>query len=386
MQQLTRCALWALALAAAAAGPAFAAEPFRPEKVTVDTVPDDVPLVFAADLAFDHLPDGRVHLFDARDFSYRGLISSGFLGLLYVPPKGDKLILATSYLDRYTRGTRSDFIEIYNPRTQALEAEISIPPRRAQAILYRPLLQGSADGKLLFVQNATPATSVTVVDLDGKKAIGTLATPGCYGIYPAATAANRFAILCGDGTAQGLTVDTATGKAAYTKSAKVFDPDKDPLFIHAERDGNTWLFVSYNGVVHRIDAEGETPKLVETFDLASGIEGGWRPGGYQPMAFDPASGILFVGLHKDGKDGSHKLPAEEIWAYDVKARKLVSRSPVKPISAFALKTVGGRTLLFGADQVDGKVVRYAVDPAKGYALSEDGEAKIGDVIGQIETR
>lgn len=184
MQQLTRRALGALALAAAATGPASAAEPFRPEKVTVDTVPDDVPLVFAADLAFDHLPDGRVHLFDARDFSYRGLISSGFLGLVYVPPKGDKLILATSYLDRYTRGTRSDFVEIYNPRTQVLEAEIPIPPRRAQAILYRPLLQGSSDGKLLFVQNATPATSVTVVDLGGK-------SPSARWPRPAATASIR---------------------------------------------------------------------------------------------------------------------------------------------------------------------------------------------------
>lgn len=381
MKQLS-CGLWTIALAMAPLA-AIAAETITPEKVMVEKVPDDVPIVFAADLSFDHLPDGRVHLFDARDFSYRGLISSGFLGLVYLPPKGERLILATSYLDRYTRGNRSDFIEIYNPRTQALEAEIPIPARRAQAILYRPLLQGSSDGKLLFVQNATPATSVTVVDLDGKKAIGTLSTPGCYGIYPASATSTRFAVLCGDGTAQGLTVDAATGKALYTKSEKVFDPDKDPLFIHAERDGNTWLFVSYNGVVHRIDAEGETPKLIETFDITKGVEGGWRPGGYQPMALDPKSGILFVGMHKGGKDGSHKLPAEEIWAYDVKTKTIVSRSAVKPISAFALKTVNGAGMLFGADQVNGKVVRYIVDPAR--TLTESGEAKIGDVIGQIET-
>lgn len=375
-----------LATAVALAGPAVQAqEAFKPEKVTVDTIPAGIPLLFAADLAFDHLMDGRIHVVDARDFTYHGLISSGFLGLVYVPPKGEHIYLATSYLDRFTRGTRSDFVEIYDPKTLTLEAEIPIPPKRAQAILYRSLLQGSSDGRYLYVQNATPATSVTVVDLQERKAIATVSTPGCYGIYPASNTPNRFATLCGDGTVQGVTIDPATAKDTHTKSGKLFDADNDPLFIHAERDETAWLFVSYKGVIHRISADDDTPKLIDTLDLTAGTDGGWRPGGYQPMAYDPASGVLFIAMHKDGKDGSHKMPAEEIWAYDVKAKKILSRSATKPIFAFTLKTIDGASVLIGSDQVAGKVVRYTVDPAKAYALTEAGEADIGDVIGQLET-
>ena len=61
--------------------------------------------------------------------------------------------------------------------------------------------------------------------------------------------------------------------------------------------------------------------------MTEGVEGNWRPGGYQTHAFHPKSGVLYVLMHKGGAEGSHKNPAEEIWAYDLRNKKLLSRSP-----------------------------------------------------------
>ncbi|GLS32624.1 hypothetical protein SAMN04488498_14512 [Mesorhizobium albiziae] len=64
-------------------------------------------------------------------------------------------------------------------------------------------------------------------------------------------------------------------------STKHFDANKDALFSHAERDGDSWLFISYGC-------------------------GDWRPGGYQPIVYHPRSGALFASMHS-GRDLSDRL-------------------------------------------------------------------------------
>jgi methylamine dehydrogenase heavy chain len=96
--------------------------------------------------------------------------------------------------------------------------------------------------------------------------------------------------------------------------------------------------------------------------------------------------VLFALMHPNGEEGSHKNPAEEIWAFDVKAKTLLSRSPTT--TAFAL-TAGrgeGAPVLYAVNLVESKVHRYTTDPASGYALTADGEAAAGEAPIQIETQ
>ena len=59
----------------------------------------------------------------------------------------------------------------------------------------------------------------------------------------------------------------------------------------------------------------------------SGKDRGWRPGGYNLLAVNRANKRLYVGMHPNGAEGTHKTPAAEIWVYDLTTRKRVARIP-----------------------------------------------------------
>jgi len=54
---------------------------------------------------------------------------------------------------------------------------------------------------------------------------------------------------------------------------------------------------------------------------------GWRPGGYNVADVHRDSRRLYVLMHPNGKEGSHKTPAAEIWVYDLKSHERVARIP-----------------------------------------------------------
>ena len=171
--------------------------------------------------------------------------------------------------------------------------EITISSNRAQALNYRSLFWSSSDQKYLFIQNATPATSVSIVDLAAKKQIGEIPNPGCYGIFPSAKTPNRFATTCGDGTFGTIDVK-ADGTGEMKASGPIFDADADALFSGAFKWGDKWVFASYGGNIYVVDVEGETATLTDKIPVSAGIEGDWRPGGYQPIAVHSASGIAYL--------------------------------------------------------------------------------------------
>jgi methylamine dehydrogenase heavy chain len=244
-------------------------------------------------------------------------------------------------------------------------------------------MQGSVDGRFVLIQNVTPATSITVVDVKSGKVTGEVANPGCYGIYPSATAGARFATLCGDGTVRGYTLDKAGRKAEIKASAKVFDADKDALFVHAEPDGTSLLFVSFKGDIYRISVDGDVPTLVETIPMTAGTEGDWRPGGYQPIAFDAKTGILYALMHKGGTEGSHKNPAEEIWAFDVKSKKILARSPSQLATSLTILP-GDAPALFAVNPIDVSIIRYEIEPGGG--VKEGKVSKVGEAVVQLEAK
>jgi len=93
--------------------------------------------------------------------------------------------VATTYLSRGDKGERADVLEVYDTRTLVQKYEVVLPPRRAQTLAYRGLVRTTANGRFVLVQNATPATSITVVDRQQRKVVAEIATPGCWGILPA---------------------------------------------------------------------------------------------------------------------------------------------------------------------------------------------------------
>lgn len=305
------------------------AEP-RYETLTVAKLPEPTPhRLYISDIAINHIIDGRLHVIDGDGLKYLGMIATGYAGNATLSLDRKEVYVATTYYSRLSRGERSDVVDIHDAQTLEHKGEIAIPARHAQALPYKGLNRPSSDGRWLFVQNATPASSVTVVDLKARKFAAEIPTPGCWIVIPSQTDGSRFATLCGDGTLQGITLNDNGSLKSRIRSARFFHPDEDPVFVQADNIGDRHFFVSYKGQVHAADLSGEEPKVEAPWPLASGAEArkGWRPGGYQLLAVHRKSGRLFVAMHAGGGEGSHKNPAREIWVFDLEKKKRVAKLP-----------------------------------------------------------
>ena len=294
--------------------------------------------IYLADVAISHIVDGRLHVIDGDSFKYLGVIPTGYAGQVALSPDRRELYVATTYFSRLSRGERTDVVEIHDPLTLEYRSEIVIPARRAQALPYEGIIRTSRDGRWLFVQNATPATSISVVDLKARKFVAEVPNPGCWIVLPSQTAENRFATLCGDGTLQTVSLNDDGSLKSRSKSARFFDPDEDPVFVHSAAIGDRHYFVSFKGLVHAVDLSDETPQFETPWSLVGKEDArqAWRPGGYQLFAIHKTSQRMFVAMHKRGAEGSHKNPADEIWIVDLAAKKRIVRLPGNAAVALAV--------------------------------------------------
>lgn len=353
------------------------------ESITTGKLPPPNPYrIYLHDVAIGHIVDGRLHVIDGENLRYEGVIATGLAGQAALSADRKEIFVATTYYSRLSHGVRTDVVDVHDAQTLALTGEIEIPPRHAQSLHYKGTIRPSADGRWLFVQYATPATSVGIIDLKTRKAVNEVATPGCWSILPAASVGGRFSTVCGDGTLLTVSLDEAGQVRTQKRSARFFDPDKDPIFIHGEQDGDTYRFVSFHGEIHTAHVGGEVAAYDAPWSVlgAADRKQGWRPGGYQVFAQHNASGRLYVGMHDKGKEGSHKTPAREIWTVDLASKKRIARSPGNDAIALAVSQ-GERPRLFAYDGVKAAIAVF--DASRTLALSKRMEG-VGETPTQME--
>ncbi len=285
--------------------------------------------VYVADVAIAHIADGRLRVFDARAGKLVGMINTGFAGNFALSNKGDEIYIATTYFSRGGRGDRADVLEVWDANTLAFKHEVLLPLKRAQTLNYRGMVRTTANGRFAMVQNATPATSITVVDLEQKKVAGEIQTPGCWGTLPASSHPTRFAMLCGDGKIATVTLDDNGQVADRQLSEKVFDADKDPWYHTADQVGDRYWFASFQGTLTEVDVSGPAAVVKSSKAIVGGADAkqGWRPGGYQPLAVHPSGRWAVVAMHDKGREGSHKNPAKALWVIDTASGKKVATAP-----------------------------------------------------------
>lgn len=351
-------AAWCLAAPAAAQ---LATEALAVAKLP----PPDEHRLYVSDITIQHIVDNRLHVLDGASGRYLGQFATGYAGQSVLSRDRKELYVTTSYYARLSRGARSDVVEIHDPTTLDLVAEIPIPPRRAQALPYEGLVRSSVDGRWLFVQNVTPATSVTVVDLKARKFAAEIPNPGCWAIIPSETAADRFSTICGDGTLQTMVLAADGSLASSTRSEPFFDADVDPIFVQSQflgatgAAGDRHALVSFRGKVHVVDLSQETARIEPAWSLVGAADArrGWRPGGYQLFAVHRGQHRMYIGMHKGGAEGSHKNPAEEIWVVDLRKRERVARLPGHMAVAMVVSQTPKPTL-YGLDAVAMAIARF----------------------------
>jgi methylamine dehydrogenase heavy chain len=377
MKRLTVIGCVGLGLAQAA----FAQDPIEPETLTVEAHIAPGPNVFSLDQSWSGA--SKINVLGADDLSMKGNITPGLTAQMVLSADGKTLYTMSDYPKRIISGPTESVVAEWDVDTLTLKREIIVPSKAVMVEPQPAMLSLVDDGKYMLVQNATPATSVTVVDLAAGAPIAEVPTPGCWGAIPAPTGMS-FLSLCGDGSMQvsGFAADGTV--AEPKKTPNVFDVDKDALFTNPARAGNDLLFMSFGGAIYDVAfGEDGAATLAGTFSITEGTEG-WAPGGSEVIAYHPETGVAFVLMHPDAAEGSHKDPAKEIWAVDVAGKKLLYRSTAHDEKSITVSK-SSPPVLFAASDDEAIVTRYDVDPdaksaAKLTATAEDMGGFVGLVL------
>lgn len=311
-----------LALGMALAGAAQAELPAEELGQVTLPFPPEPHRAYVVDVEFENMIATRVTVIDPDNKRMLGMLSTGGMAPM-VPSRDQKrLYTADTYWSRYVRGTRTDMLTAWDSSTLSPLWEVEIPPKRANSITERYALTTSSDDRFVYIYNFTPSTSVTVVDVQARKAVNEIAISGCILNYP--VGARRFASLCGDGSLQVLTLDD-NGKEVSRHQTPMFDPNQVKMVERAVAKGDTYYFTTTEGVVHPVDLSGDKPKFLPTWSLVSEDEkkAGWAPGGWQMMALAPQLDRLYVLMHPDHQPLMWEDPSTIVWVYDLKTRKKI---------------------------------------------------------------
>jgi methylamine dehydrogenase heavy chain len=336
-----------------AAGPAGADLPTDPMG-EVRTLPATWPphWIIAHDISYTHIRDGKTFVLDADAnriaTQFKGMINSSFAANFLQATTRPELYVAETFYSRGTRGERLDVLTIYDKRTLAPVGEVLLEAnQRAFVIPQRNLMQLTADESLLLIYNFSPAMSVSVVDVVGRRYLGEVPTPGCAAIYP--TGLRGFSALCGDGSLYTAMLDGEGEVTASSRSEVFFDVQNDPLMEQPAWVDERAHFVSYLGNVVPVDFRGERPVIGQPWSLLDADTQGWRPGGLVPTGED-ANGRMYVTMHPDGREGSHKDPGVEVWVLDPAKQLRLNRLPLQvPGLSIALTRDAERPLMIVTD-------------------------------------
>ena len=328
--------------AGAAALSAHAATPVEfPAPLPAETIPkvESLPARYPTTWSFLNYAGDRIELrnvgSDTRDV--KGQLQAHDSATLLVADKRPEIYVADTVWSRGVRGTRTDFITIYDTQTLNAVGEIVLPgAKRALITAMEGLMAFTDDQRMALVFNFTPATSVTVVDIVKRQVLNEIPIPGCSLVYP--SGARGFSTLCASGTM--LTVRLGADGAATARSeTKAFNPlDTDPLFTASAALAGVRYFPSLQGRIQPIDMKGDEVKVLPDWPLvpAADAAGHWRPSGWQLITSDEQR-LLYVVMQAEAHEGTHKDPGSEIWVYNAATKARVKRMRlVRPGSSIAV--------------------------------------------------
>lgn len=285
------------------------------------------------DASFFHMLNGKLIVLDAeqktRNEQYKGTFDNSLIASIAVAKTKPEIYVYETFYTRGNRGTRTDVVTIYDKATLAPLDEIIIPGgKRASMIMSDYTISLIDDEKLLLLYNFTPATSVAVVDTVNRKMLSEVSLPSCSLIYP--TGKRGFSSICSDASMISIQLDKNGKVKSRKKIASFFDIDADALFERPAMINGVAYFPTFNANLREVDLRGDTAVPGDSWSLVSSEEkaANWRPGGMQLSSADSA-GNMYLLMHKDGAEGSHKNPGMEVWVFDVLKKKRVNRIPLQ---------------------------------------------------------
>jgi methylamine dehydrogenase heavy chain len=307
--------LW---VAFALLGASAAYSEIAPEQASVETLgpPSD-------DWFVSHSGRGA-YLFDSASGDMLGLLSlTAYTPGIAVNRSRGEVYAAETYLSRLYRGEREEVLTVYDITTLSPVAEIDIPDKTAE-VRGDTNIGLMGNGKHVAVYNLTPAQSISIIDVENRKFVAEISTPGCAMIMPVNDAS--FLMVCGDGSVQLIRLAADGTETKRVRSKKFFSVGDDPVFDRSTRTANGWLLLSHAGMAVEVSAAGSKVTVGKSWSMVSAAERKelWRPGGFGPLSVHRSSGLAFVLMHQ-GQIDTHHEPGSELWIFDTAKRKRVMR-------------------------------------------------------------
>jgi methylamine dehydrogenase heavy chain len=105
-----------------------------------------------------------------------------------------------------------------------------------------------------------------------------------------------------------------------------FDLNKDPVFDKPVPTKNSWLMISFAGLVMEASTNKRKVAVSDSWSLLSDAdkEEKWRPGGGQLLAFQQELNLIFVLMHQ-GKVDTHEDPGSEVWIFDRQTERRIAK-------------------------------------------------------------
>jgi methylamine dehydrogenase heavy chain len=318
---------------------------------------------------------GPGYIFDSQDGTMKGLLSlSAWTPSVVRHPERAELYGAEVHYSRTYRGKRTDIVSVIDHATLTPVAEIPIPNKVA-SLTFPRYLSLLSDRRLLTVFNMTPAQSVSIVDTQSRQFVTELSTPGCALTMPVE---NRgFLMLCGDGTLQLLRLDSDGQEVSRVRSDVFFSVEDDPVFDQPVSFGDSWQFISFEGLVYEASVEGEVIRVTEPWSVMSDEDAGWRVGGRQIIAVNEALNLMAVIVHQGGID-THEDPGTQFWIFDRSSKRRIARVQVDaPINSILI-TAGDSPILVASRALEPVVDIYDIITTK-----KQRSINAGQVVGLL---
>lgn len=283
--------------------------------------------MFVDEASFMSMFGGKMILLDVAEAKasnrIKGTADKNLLGNFTQAKQRPEFYIIETFHARGARGPRTDVLTIYSKTTLSPIKELVWKETRLTALPERYAMTLSSDERFLFVANFSPASSITVVDLNTRNIVETIETPGCMLTFP--TGRRSVTSLCGDGGMLTTLVDGRGHKASQHRIAPFFDTDKTPIFERPAIIDGIAYFPSFDGQVHSVDLRGEVASYIENWSLVSSRErkANWRPGGLALSDRDE-QGLFYVIMHADGKDGTQTHGGTHVWVFDMKQKRRIN--------------------------------------------------------------
>jgi methylamine dehydrogenase heavy chain len=328
-----------------------------PTPLPAETIPNVVtlPEKYPQTWALFNFSSDRIELRNVGDDGreIKGQLQSRDSATLLVSSKRPEIYVADTVWSRNTRGTRTDYITIYDTKTLNAVGEIVLPTKRGLITAMEGMFAFTDEERMALVFNFTPASSVTIVDLVKRKVLGQVDIPGCSLVYPSGV--RGFSTLCASGTLLSVQVG-ADGKVTGRSESKPFNViDTDPLFTWSASLAGVRYFPTMLGSIQPIDMKSDAVTVLPQWPLltAAEVAAHWRPCGWQPITGD-GEHLLYVLMQPDAREGTYKDPGTEVWVYDAATKARVKKLRlVRPGSSIALTHSAEPLLLVqGGDRAD----------------------------------